>query len=53
MSEIDHLRGSLAMEAEMVLNALENTVQAIASSDPSVGTVLLDTLKRSEEESEP
>lgn len=52
LGEILSLRGSLAMGAETLLNSLESAVQSIASSDPSAGTVLLDMLKLSADESE-
>jgi len=52
ISEIVRLRGSLATDVEKLLDSLENSVKAIASSDPPVGRVILDMLKRSEDERE-
>jgi len=50
ISEIVRLRGSLASDEELLLNSLESAVHAVAHSDPSVGIMLLDTLKRSADE---
>jgi hypothetical protein len=52
VSEIVRIRGSLATDGEVLLNSLENSVKAVATSDPPIGSVILDMLTRSADERE-